>query len=135
MKTEVLLDTNILLYALDSGNPYHSQAVKLLKDPALKFSVTTKNISEYFAVCSKLEIQLTIAMVFYHSLCQNAQVLFPNEASLLLFEQLIQKYNPRGNRVFDLEIVSIALANGISEIVTVNTKDFTGISEISVRSL
>ncbi|AEE49277.1 type II toxin-antitoxin system VapC family toxin [Haliscomenobacter hydrossis] len=135
MKTEVLLDTNILLYALDSGNPYHAQAVLLLEDSALRFSVTTKNIAEYFAVCSKLKVPLAKAIVFYHSLCENAQVLFPNEASLLIFEQLIQKYNPIGNRVFDMEIVSVALVYGISIIVTVNTKDFDAIDEITVRSL
>jgi predicted nucleic acid-binding protein len=132
MKTEVLLDTNILIYALDKTNAYHSQAVALLNNNDYLFTVTTKNIAEYFAVCSKLQIPLAQALLFYRSLCQNAKILFPNEASLIIFEQLIEKYQPKGNRVFDIEIISVALAHGVSDIVTVNLKDFDAIKEISI---
>jgi len=132
MKTEVLLDTNILIYALDKTNAYHSQAVALLNNNDYLFTVTTKNIAEYFAVCSKLQIPLAQALLFYRSLCQNAKILFPNEASLIIFEQLIEKYQPKGNRVFDIEIISVALAHGVSDIVTVNLKDFDAIKGISI---
>ena len=132
MKTEVLLDTNILIYALDKTNAYHSQAVALLNNNDYLFTVTTKNIAEYFAVCSKLQIPLAQALLFYRSLCQNAKILFPNEASIIIFEQLIEKYQPKGNRVFDIEIISVALAHGVSDIVTVNLKDFDAIKEISI---
>jgi hypothetical protein len=66
---------------------------------------------------------------------ENADILFPDSLSLNHFEQLIQKYKPRGNRVFDLEIVSVAIANGIPEIATANLNDFQGLPEISVVPL
>jgi len=47
----------------------------------------------------------------------------------------LQKYQPKGNRVFDLEIVSIAVSNQALEISTVNAKDFAGVIEIAVRPL
>ena len=134
-KTDVLLDTNVLVYAIDKGSPFHAQASALLNNQNFNFFIPTKVISEYFAVCSKLGIVFSDALVLYRSVCQNTQILFPNANSLAIFERLLQKYQPKGNRVFDLEIVSIAVANQVPEIATVNVKDFAGIAEIAVRPL
>lgn len=134
-KTDILLDTNILVYAIDKGSPFHLQAVALLHNQNFNFSVTTKVISEYFAVCSKLGIALSDAFTLYRSVCQNTQILFPTANSLAIFEGLLQKYQPKGNRVFDLEIVAVAVANQVPEIATKNVQDFAGITEIAVRPL
>jgi len=134
-KIDIVLDTNVLIYALDSSSPFHPAAMMLINDPAFNLMVTTKNVSEYFCVCSKSGINFVNALGFYHQLCQNAKILFPDINSLAVFENLLQKYQPKGNRVFDLEIVSVAVANQIPEIATVNLKDFSGITEITVRSL
>ncbi|MCB0567419.1 MAG: PIN domain-containing protein [Phaeodactylibacter sp.] len=133
--TDVLLDTNILIYALDKGNPFHHDAVTLISDPSLNFFIATKNISEYFAVCSKLGIPLPKAYGFYLQVCQNTQILYPDHQSLSVFEQLLQKYQPTGNRVYDMEIVSVAIVHQIPEVAKVNVKDFSGISEIKVRPI
>lgn len=135
MNKKILLDSNILVYALEESNPYHQKAKALILNPNLDFFVTTKNISEYFAVCSKLNIPFDKTWAFYGSLCQNAGILFPNQTSLGIFDGLLNKYQPRGNRVYDMEIVSTALANGIPEIRIVNVKDFSGVTEIVVSSL
>ena len=119
--TDVLLDTNILIYALDKGNPFHHDAVTLIGDPSLNFFIATKNISEYFAVCSKLTVPLPKAYGFYMQVCQNTQILYPDHQSLTVFEQLLQKYQPTGNRVYDMEIVSVAIVHQIPEIATVKT--------------
>lgn len=134
MKTSVL-DTNILLYALDEDSEYHQAAKALLEDESCDLFLTTKTISEYFAVASKLNIPLEKAMIFYRSFCENAQILFPNLNSLIVFEDMLQKYQPRGNRVFDLEIAALAIAHEMDEIRTVNTKDFADVTEIAVRSI
>ena len=132
MKTNVLLDTNILIYAYDSASPYHAQAVAVLMNAAYDLFTTTKNISEYFAVLSKQNQPFNQVWTFYEDLKKNTQILFPTPTSLAQFEQLIQKYQPRGNKVFDIEITSIALGNSINTIATVNTKDFDSLSEIKV---
>ena len=134
-KTDVILDTNVLIYALDATSPFHADAMALLHDPSLNFFLASKNVSEYFAVCSKVGIDFAKAFGFYRQICQNALVLFPDSTSLAVFEKLLQKYQPKGNRVFDIEIVSVAVANHIPEVATVNVKDFSGVSEITVRPL
>ncbi|MBI5916364.1 MAG: PIN domain-containing protein [Bacteroidetes bacterium] len=133
MKIKILLDTNILLYALDVASQYHASVTKILTDPSSELFTTSKNISEYFAVCSKLNIPFSDSLIFYRSVCENARILFPDAGSLAIFETLLQKYQPKGNRVFDLEIVAIGLANQLTTIATANFKDFIGITEISIQ--
>jgi predicted nucleic acid-binding protein len=41
-----------------------------------------------------------------------------------IFQDLIQKYNPRGLWIHDVEIASIGIAYGISTIATNNISDF-----------
>ena len=134
-KTKIIVDTNILIYAYDANSLFHQKAVAFLSDSSWDFYVATKNITEFFAVLSKQGEPFPKVFEFYQSISQNAVLLFPDQNSLTVFENLLQKYQPKGNRIFDLEIVSVAMANSVAEIVTVNIKDFTGMSEISVRTL
>ena len=61
-----------------------------------------------------------------------ATVLFPNNKSIDIFKSLCKKYKPHRNQVFDMEIVSILLANGLNVIATFNHKDFKHITEIQI---
>ncbi len=130
MKTKIVLDTNVFLYALDDQNIYHSKSKAILYDHEYLKHTTTKNISEYFAVASKLNIEFDKAFAFYEQFCNNTIILFPTHKSLSVFETLMQKYQPRGNKIYDLEIISIALSHQVKYISTFNTKDFIIFSEI-----
>ena len=72
---------------------------------------------------------------FYLGAKANCAILCPTPTSLAIFENLAQQYQPRGNRVYDLEIVSIALAHQITDIGTQNVKDFDGFAEVNVHPL
>jgi len=71
----------------------------------------------------------------YKEIKKNVTILYPNNESLRTFEQLNEKYQPKGNRVYDVEIVSVLITNNISKIATVNTDDFKNISEIELMVL
>jgi len=129
---KILIDTNILIYAYDSQSAFHQRAVALLSKSGNELYVTTKNIAEFFAVLTKLSEPYQKIFEFYESIKSNTILLFPDPNSLIIFENLLRKYQPVGNRVFDIEIVSIALSNQIPTIATINTKDFSRISEISI---
>jgi predicted nucleic acid-binding protein len=130
--TDVLLDTNVLVYSLDQSSVFHTRCLKLLSDPALNFFCASKNVSEYFAVCTKLNFPYAEVLAFFNQVEQNATILFPGPVSLHHFKQLFAKYSPRGNRIYDVEVVSVMLQNGISQIATINTADFSGINEIQL---
>jgi predicted nucleic acid-binding protein len=61
----LLTDTNILIYAFDESSVFHQKAVELLVGEGDNLFVTTKNISEFFAVCSKLNFDLSKTLGFY----------------------------------------------------------------------
>jgi len=66
------------------------------------------------------------------NLKENCNILKPTDRSLDVFETLIKKYKPRGNRVYDIEIVSIMLANEIKKVATANIDDFKNIDEVDL---
>jgi predicted nucleic acid-binding protein len=67
------------------------------------------------------------AKAFFDDLLQNATVLYPNPLSLQNFKALLLKYKPKGNRVYDVELVSIMMSYEIRNIATLNESDFSGI--------
>jgi predicted nucleic acid-binding protein len=127
---DVLVDTNMLIYAMDKSSIHHDRASEVLLDRNHNLFTTTKNISEFFAVSSKLKIPLKKSLSFYADLKANISILFPTSESLSIFEGLIQKYTPKGNRVFDVEIVSVMIAHSVGTVSTLNLKDFAGITEV-----
>jgi predicted nucleic acid-binding protein len=131
----ILVDTNVLIYAFDETSDFYKKAAELLQKEELNLFVTTKNISEFFAVCSKLKLDFSNTFSFYQDLKNNIEILKPSDQSLTHFEMLIQKYLPKGNQVYDIEIASMMLANDIKRIATVNTKDFINVTEIEIVDL
>jgi len=94
--------------------------------------IATKNISEFFSVCSKLNLDLDKTLGFFSDIKENFTILKPTDSSLDVFESLIKKYRPRGNKVYDIEIVSIMISNQLKKVATANIDDFKNISEIEV---
>ena len=135
MSDKVLIDTNIFIYALDADSVHHAASLRFLQEAEALLFTTSKNLSEYFAVCTKLNLERDKVLGFYDAIKRNTVLLFPDAQSLRLFEELFERYYPRGNRVHDLEIVSIMLANGLKKIATVNKDDFKNIVEVEIVDL
>jgi predicted nucleic acid-binding protein len=131
----VLLDTNILIYALDRSSAFHKKSVQILKDSTLQLFITSKVVSEYFAVCSKLDMDSSVVFGFYSELRRNTIMIFPSSDSLGLFEKMLVKYKPKGNRFYDLEIASIVSAAGIDYLASLNMVDFKKINEIKLLTI
>lgn len=130
---KVLLDTNILLYAMDNSSKYNKVFIGILENPAYELYVSTKNISELIAVCSKLEIDKKIVLQYINDTILNiCSLLFPNKQSTKVFLQIIENKQIKGNKVYDMEIASILIVNKIDRIATFNHKDFKEISEVTI---
>jgi len=135
MNSSVLIDTNILIYAIDADSRFHNSALKLLLDPTLKLFTTSKNLSEFLVVLTRnkeIELSTTECFELLNSLLTDITILYPNPTTFKIFQDLISKYNPRGLWIHDVEIASIGLAYGISTIATNNIADFKRIAEIEV---
>lgn len=135
MMTNLLIDTNVWIYAMDVGSVFHLRAKSILTNPNYVLFISTKNASEFFAVTSKKKISYTKCLSSFNEIKINAKIIFPSENSLIIFERLVKEYQPTGNQVFDIEIVSIMLDNKITHIATFNKKGFVHISEITIIDL
>ncbi len=134
----VLFDTNLLLYAIDEDSKYFNSVQELLNDNSLNLYTTSKNISEFLSVISRIpnsSISIKEALSIVEEFQSTFKILYPTEKSFAIFINLLNKYTPSGLKIHDFEIISIALSNKIKNIATVNQKDFSGIEEIKLVSM
>ncbi|NOX66168.1 MAG: type II toxin-antitoxin system VapC family toxin [Chlorobi bacterium] len=131
----ILLDTNLLIYAIDEDSKYYNSVHKLFDDESNNLFTTSKNISEFLSVITRYpekSISIKDALIVIEELKSIFTVLYPTEKSNLIFIDLLKEYSPHGLKIHDYEIISIALSYKINRIATVNKKDFTGIKEIEL---
>lgn len=130
---KILVDTNVLIYTIDEDSKYNSRAKKLLTNPKYDFYTTSKNLTEFLVVLSKaIKVPLTVkeSVDLLESLTENFIILYTSKNTYWQFRKLLIKYNPRGLKIHDFEIASIALENGINQVATINVKDFKDIDEL-----
>jgi predicted nucleic acid-binding protein len=136
-----IVDTNVLVYALDADAPQHAAARALLEaacdDASATLFVTSQILCEFFSIVTnsrrvpkpRSAAEATTAMssllVFLHVLPVPADVVY----RLL---DLIRRHPVTGGDVFDLQIVATMQANGINRIYTFNDADFSVFSELSI---
>jgi len=135
MNKRILVDTNILIYALDRDSKFHTQAHLLFNRHDIEIFTTSKNITEFLVVLTRdedLNISIKECIESLEGMLADVTVLYPNKTSFELFYDLVRKYNAKGLWIHDVEIASIALAHGIKDIATKNIKDFKRLKEINI---
>lgn len=130
--SKCLLDTNVLVYAMDRDSRFHGWAMGVLEGPQ-QCVTSSKNLSEYYAVVTKGEDPLVTpeeALSDMLTFMQMLEIYYPNELSGQYLMELIKNHRPKGLHIHDMEIAAIALANGVTCIATLNTKDFDSIDNL-----
>ena len=136
-----VVDTNVLVYALDADAPQHAAARALLEaarnDPAATLFVTSQILCEFYSVvtnprrvsnprpATEAVAAISDLLGFLHVLPVPAQAV----DGLL---DLLRRHPVTGGDVFDLQIVAAMQANGIGRIYTFNVADFGAFPELSV---
>lgn len=77
------------------------------------------------------EQSLGIVMWFY----ENFPVLFPDNKSTDTLLHLLKRFQPKGLKVHDFEILSIGIANRMNQMATFNSKDFPEHEDIELLDL
>jgi predicted nucleic acid-binding protein len=133
--TKVLVDTNVLIYAIDRKSAYYNAARAILETGEYELYTTSKNLTEFLVVATKPSgygLSTDIAIDILVKITASLDVLYPNEVSSTLLSELMRNYRPVGAKIHDFEIVAIGLAHGVMNVATFNTKDFTGIKELTL---
>ena len=135
--SKILLDTNVLIYAVDQDSVFYA-ASRTVLDSDDELFTTSKNLSEFLAVITRapvISLSIEDALAAVDDFTNRLTVLYPTEASWSRFRTLLQQCKPTGIRIHDVEIASIGLAHDVKRIATFNKKDLEGIQEIEVIPL
>ena len=139
MVDKVFIDTNVLVYLSDEKSKFYEDAYKkfmvLLSEKELWFSYQV--IREFSVILSRsgrilnplAPSELVKAVIKWKKVlkvCDENKVV--NERLM----KLIEKYEIKGKRIHDANIVATMLSNGIKKIFTYNVDDFKNFAEIEI---
>ena len=132
-----LIDTNILIYSVSKNISYSKDSKDLITDllqNSYDVNISTQNLLEFRRVTTHKKFpnplnpkELDVSLRFW---LENFNLIYAAKSTWLEYLKLEQKYNPVDNDVFDLWLAATMLANGITKIITVNTKHFSKIKEV-----
>jgi predicted nucleic acid-binding protein len=134
-KNGVLVDSNILIYALNRSSPKYNGAREFIEKYHNSVYIAHQNIWETLRIVthptyikSQGKIKANLAEKFVNQL----NVISPLNSTYFLTIDLIKKYNVSLNSIFDSYLVATMLTHNIDTIVTDNERDFGEFQEIKV---
>jgi predicted nucleic acid-binding protein len=142
-KNEIsFLDTNILVYSVDSLSPFYSKA-RFLIDKArtreLSFCISPQVVGELYAsitnprkLINSLQPEEGVELVKAFWKTKTILKIFPKQTTMDLSLELVRRYRLKALEFFDAQIVATMLDNGVSVIYTANEEDFARFKEIQV---
>lgn len=108
----MLLDTNILIYAINIDSPKHKIAQKFIKDNKIELEIAHQNILEAIRVLTHKNFSrpmaLNHALKAFLSIAKSCLIVSLNQSSYYLAIELIKNYKLSGNRIFDAIVVATA---------------------------
>lgn len=124
----MIIDSNILIYAINADSPKNKKAQEFLKDNLKDLEITHQNILETIRVLTHQKfskpIKLKPALAAIQAIAQSSRIISPTLTTYYLWLELINKYALTGNRIFDAYLAATALSNGINILATDNVADF-----------
>lgn len=132
----MLIDSNILVYAINSISPKYKKAQKFLQENVGNLDIAHQNILESIRILTHPKfaypMRVKDALEAVSSIVKVCNVINPNYQTVYIALELIRKYKMSSDKVFDCYLTATALSNNIDTIVTDNTKDFKKFKEIKV---
>jgi toxin-antitoxin system PIN domain toxin len=139
-----VVDTNILVYALDADAAQHAASNGLLqaaRNPATVLYLTSQTLCEFYSIITNPR---RIAAPYSPSEALEAisallslpgiRVLPTPARAVLGWMALLQRHPVTGGDVFDLQLVATMQANGVRRIYTFNAGDFEVFPELTVTA-
>lgn len=132
----MLVDTNILVYAINKRSPKYKQARKFLEDNQEDLTLAHQNILETIKVLTQPKFSHPMdsmpAIEAVLKIAEGCQIIVPKPGTEFIALELIKRSKLSGNRIFDAYLTATALSNGVDTIATDNIKDFKKFKEIKI---
>ena len=138
-----LLDTNILVYAVNEDSEFYKAASEIhskVRDGSIQACISMQNLIEFYSIITSNRVQKPLpAQIAFDEIDkyiadQRIKKIQFNGDALVTLRELAIKYNVTAQNIYDLKIVATMLVNNIGEIITANERDFKKFSEIKVTN-
>jgi uncharacterized protein len=132
----ILVDSNILVYAINNASPKHEAAQGFLQKNVGHMAIAHQNIFESLRVLTHPKFQnpmtSTEAIAAVNAITDHCRIIAPGYETHEITLALIDKHRLTGNKIFDAYLTATALSMGITIIATDNTQDFLPFKEVSL---
>ncbi len=128
-----LVDTNILVYAINSSSPFCLQAQQFLEKtiPSKTLAITTQNLTELYSIVtnkkafsppfSSLQAQKILQEILVN---KDYQLLLPTRQTPSILLSLLKQYPAKGAEIHDVHLAAVMIDHGVSTIYTADTSVF-----------
>ncbi len=137
-----LVDTNVLVYAINENVKQHKAARSLIEsglNGEIPLCFTPQVFSEFYAtvtnpkqVTTILPRQDAISEIEDYFLKGECDLIYIQRSTLYKVIELLKRYPVNAQEIFDLQLVATMLSNNVTRIYSYNNKDFSQYSEIKV---
>ena len=139
-----LLDTNILLYAAYTQNPYHRPAKQLVdrgREGSIPVCVTPQVFNEFFSVSTrtdKLGLEKPLpadeaqGLIQHYIDADHVRIIYPTPGVWPRMRTLLHVHPVKGPQIYDVQLAATMLENGVSKIYTYNRPHFSRVEGIEV---
>jgi predicted nucleic acid-binding protein len=131
----ILVDSNVLIYAINSTSPKNHLAQQFLQSNVGDLAIAHQNVLESLRVLThgKFSNPMSVAEASkaLDNIVKACRIISPNRLTYQLALGLLNKYSLSGDKIFDAYLAATAIANDITTIATDNVKDFEYIKELS----
>ena len=109
---QFVIDTNILIYFFNELSEFCDLSRAIINNNTDNLFIVQKSLSEFVSVLSKIGMKKVIDNEF-GKIITKFNILYPDDLSTEIFAELIKKYEPIGNKVYDYEIASVMMASNM----------------------
>lgn len=135
-KKSILVDSNILVYAINRSSPKHLAAQQFLQSNAGNLVLAQQNILETLRVMTHKKFTNPMpedeAVAAVTAIADVCRIIAPDLTTYHLVQMLIKEHRLTGNSIFDAYLAATALSSGVLVIATDNQKDFIIFKDIKV---
>jgi len=139
-----LIDTGVLLRLFDETDPEHSTIVvvfRRLKRDGQELLTSCQNLAEFWNATTRPKSarggygkSLELANRRLQFISSMGRILPDNPTACQEWHRLIVKHRVQGVAVHDARIVALMNVSGINSLITLNSKDFTRYSGLTIQT-
>ncbi len=140
---DCLLDTNVLIYLVNTGAPEHAAATAKIAGilaSGAKTVIAAQSIYEFWSVATRpvtanrLGWTVDLARSTVEMLRARFPVLHEPPEVVGIWIELVAAHDVKGKRIHDAHLLATMKANGVSHLLTFNASDFPVMDDLAILS-